>query len=103
MREEWDKRIERLKEDVKLAFGEDVTSDGTKDDIVSPDLKVRHQKSGIRYTVVSVGPRDVILKTPEGKTFILGKNDLEREYTLAWYFLILICNHNGQEQHTFWH
>jgi hypothetical protein len=34
------------------------------------------------YTVVSVGPRDIILKTPEGEEFLLDKEQLEDEYEL---------------------
>jgi hypothetical protein len=41
-----------------------------------------HTKSGIRYTVDSVGPRDVILRTPENETFLVDKDTLEKEYHL---------------------
>jgi len=49
---------------------------------LTPELKVMHRDSGIRYTISSVGPRDVILKTPEGEEFIVDADSLEREYYL---------------------
>jgi fibrillarin-like rRNA methylase len=50
--------------------------------IVSPDLKVKHKKSGYRYTVDSVSARDVTLKTPEGELFDVDQKSLESEYEL---------------------
>jgi hypothetical protein len=77
MREEWNNKVTRLKEQVNLSLGGD---DGT---IVSPELKVSHKNSGITYTVHSVGPRDVILRTPEDEQFIIDKAELENEYELS--------------------
>lgn len=78
MSEEWDKKVQRLAEEVNI-----VLDGSVKGDIVSPELKILHKNSGIRYTVVSVGKQDVILKTPEAEQFIVDKDELEREYELA--------------------
>lgn len=81
MREEWDKRIAALTEKVDLTLNAK-TKDGGEQLIISPELKVMHKDSGIRYTVDSVGPRDVILRTPEGEKFLVDKETLEAEYHL---------------------
>lgn len=83
MGEEWDKRVQRLTEEINLVLNTDSDKDGEADKIVSPELKLFHKSSGILYTVNSVGPRDVILRTPEGESFIVDKDELEREYELA--------------------
>lgn len=80
MREEWAAKIARLSEDVDITFKAKV--DGKDKEVISNDLKVRHKKSQLLYTVVSVGPRDIILKTPEGEEFLLDKDTLEDEYEL---------------------
>lgn len=81
MREEWDKKVESLSETVDIALNSKV--DGGEEQIVlSPELKVMHKKSGIRYTVDSVGPRDLILRTPEGEKFIVDATELEQSYEL---------------------
>lgn len=65
MSEEYDKRVAKL-----------------SDEILSSELKVKH-KSGILYTINSVGPRDVMLRTPEGDQILVDKDTLENEYVLA--------------------
>lgn len=80
MREEWNAKVSALSEEVDLAFKSKV--DGEDKDIISQDLKIRHKKSQLLYTVVSVGPRDIILKNPEGEEFLLDKKQLEDEYEL---------------------
>jgi len=80
MREEWQAKVVALSEEVDLAFKAKI--DGEKKDVISQDLKIRHKKSQLLYTVVSVGPRDIILKTPEGEDFLLDKDTLEDEYEL---------------------
>lgn len=81
MQEEWDTRVGRLVEAVEVVMAAPV-EDNKEEEVLSPDLKVRHKKSGIRYTIVSVGPRDVILKTPEGEEFLVDGQELENEYQL---------------------
>ena len=76
MREEWDKRIERVIHESKQPEKIDDV------EILSNGLKLLHKKSKIRYTVHSVSPRDAILVTPEGEKMLVDKNDLEKEYEL---------------------
>ena len=80
MREEWNAKISALSEEVDLTFKAKV--DGENKEIISQELKVRHKKSQILYTVDSIGPRDVILMTPEGEKFLLDKDKFEDEYEL---------------------
>ena len=77
MREEWDNRVSAALVELKdsLPSGEE--------GILSPELKVRHKKSGIRYTIDSIGPKDAILRTPEGKQILVGKDVLENEYEVS--------------------
>lgn len=83
MREEWNKKVFSLQEkkielDVKAKVKK-----GTEKIVISPELKVLHSKSGIRYTVDSIGPKEVILRTPEGKLFNVTTKALEDEYEVA--------------------
>ena len=80
MREEWEAKLNRLSESVDAVLKGKV--DGGEKLLISPDLKLRHKKTQFLYTVVSAGPRDVILRTPEGKKFIVGKDELEKEYEI---------------------
>jgi hypothetical protein len=80
MREEWEKRVSSLAENVDMAFNSKVG--GEKLPVIAPELKVRHKKSQIRYTVSSPGLQDIILRTPEGEEFIVDKDEFEREYQL---------------------
>lgn len=81
MKEEWSARVKGLAEQVDLVMNSKL--DGPeKEPVISPELKVRHKGSQIRYTVSSVGPRDIILRTPEGGEFLVDKATLEKEYEL---------------------
>jgi hypothetical protein len=80
MREEWDAKVSRLAEEVDAILKGKV--DGEEKTILSPDTKLRHKKSKILYTLDSIGPRDAILKTPEGKSFLVDKDTLEKEYAI---------------------
>jgi hypothetical protein len=80
MREEWHAKVISLTEEVDLSFKAKV--DGEDKEVISQDLKIRHKKSQLLYTVVSVGPKDIVLKTPEGEEFLLDKEQLEDEYEL---------------------
>jgi hypothetical protein len=80
MREEWDAKLSRLSEEVDAVLKGKV--DGKEKTILSPDTKLRHKKSKILYTLVSIGPRDAILKTPEEKQFLVDKDTLEKEYAI---------------------
>ena len=81
MREEWDKKVATLTETVDMAMNSKVGKEGEKP-VLAPELKVMHKQSGIRYTVDSVGPRDIILRTPESDKFLVDKETLEAEYEL---------------------
>ena len=80
MREEWHAKVMSLTEEVDLSFKAKV--DGEDKEVISQDLKIRHIKSQLLYTVVSVGSKDIVLKTPEGEEFLLDKEQLEDEYEL---------------------
>ena len=79
MREEWEAKLKKLSEEVDAALNAKV--DGKEKTVLSPDLKLKHKKSGFLYTLVSVSPRDAILSTPEGdKQFIVSADELENDY-----------------------
>jgi len=80
MREEWDAKLKTLSESVDAIFKTKV--DGKEEQVLDKDLKLRHKKTQFLYTIVSVGPRDAILKTPEGTDFLVDKDTLEDEYEL---------------------
>jgi hypothetical protein len=78
MREEWDRRVGSFlleADDVPIKAG------GTSM-MLSPELKLVHKRSRLRYTIDSVGARDVVLRTPEGDTFVVDTDTLEKEYGL---------------------
>ena len=83
MREEWETKIRKIAEDVDLTLKSKVGDKNKEKIVVSDELKVVHKKSGIRYTIDSVSPKDCVLRTPEGKTFLVSANELEKEYELA--------------------
>jgi hypothetical protein len=80
MREEWASKLQRLSESVDAVLTGKV--DGKEKTILSPETKLRHKKTQYLYDLVSVGVRDVILKTPEGKQFIVTKDELESDYEI---------------------
>lgn len=80
MREQWEARVNALVAEVELKMHANV--EGEDKPMVSPGLKVRHKGSQNLYTVKSVGPKDVILNTPEGESFLVDGPELEREYEL---------------------
>lgn len=81
MREEWTAGVKALSEQIDMVMNSTVGDDSDVP-VLSPELKIRHKKSQIRYTVDSVGPRDIILRTPEGEKFLVDKETLESEYEL---------------------
>lgn len=82
MREEWDLKVRRLLESAQPGLKFDADSDGSDDELISPELKVLHNDSKVRYTVHSVGPDDVVLRTPEGEKILVDKTTLESDYVL---------------------
>jgi hypothetical protein len=81
MKEEYAARTRAILEQVDLAMTANLPHTG-EESVISPELKVRHKGSQIRYTVQSVGPRDVILRTPEGDTFLVNAEEIENDYEL---------------------
>lgn len=81
MREEWQAGVAKLTEQIDMVMNSTVDSN-EKEPVITAGLKVRHKSSQIRYTVSSVGPRDIILKTPEAEQFLVDKETLEKEYEL---------------------
>jgi hypothetical protein len=73
MREEWGARLGALTELAATVSGE----------VISNELKVKHKVSGLRYTIDSIGRDDVVLRTPEGKHFLVDKQHLQSEYELG--------------------
>lgn len=82
MREEWARGVAALAEKVDMVLNAPVEKGGDELPVLSPQLKVRHKASQLRYTIASVGPRDVILLTPEGEKFIVDGADFENSYQL---------------------
>ena len=82
MREEWQKKVKKLTEIVDIELKTNVKKDGNDKQILSPELKVLHKKSGIRYTIDSVGSKDIILRTPENEKFLIDNEQLEADYQL---------------------
>lgn len=80
MREEWNAKLKTLNETVDVAFKAKV--DGKNVQLISPGLKIRHKESQLLYTVVSVGPHQAELKTPEGKSLRVDKDVLEKKYEI---------------------
>ncbi len=76
--EENQKRLESLFEELDMYF----TSAGDMENVISKELKVKHKKSGLRFTVDSVSPRDVILRSPEGTLKRISQATLEQEFEL---------------------
>lgn len=81
MREEWDAGVAALTEQIDMVMRSKVDGND-KEPVLSPELKVKHKKSQIRYTISSVGPRDIILRTPEGEEFLIDQEELEQNYQL---------------------
>lgn len=79
MRTLWNDRVAQLAETVDIVMH---LKSSDNNSVISPELKVRHKNSGIRYTVSSVGVNDIILKTPEGDDFLVDKEELEQNYEL---------------------
>lgn len=82
MREEWNHKVNKLVETVNVSLTSKVAKEGEKN-VIAPELKVLHKKSGIRYTIDSIGPRDCILRTPEGEKFLVDASALEKDYEIA--------------------
>lgn len=79
IKEAYNEKLRRLVE-IDLV---QATSDNPKGKpIVGPELRLRHKKSGLIYTVNSVGHSQYELRTPEGECFTVGRDELENGYEL---------------------
>lgn len=65
MREEWDKKVQKLAEEVKLSLTTKI--DGKEVEIASPGFKAKNKRSQKLYTVASAGPDVVTLVSADGK------------------------------------
>lgn len=73
-------RIRELRETFEFDLQRLLESVSANVDDVSPDLKVKHKATGFVYTVVSVSKKDVVLRTPESKEFIVDAVEFEKGY-----------------------
>jgi hypothetical protein len=79
MREEWNKKIQKLTEEVKLSLTAKV--DGKEVEIASPGFKAKNKKSQKLYTVASTGPDVVTLVSADGKEkFVINGEQWRNEY-----------------------
>ena len=78
LRERYELRLESAKRELATVM----KRKGEEIDLISPELKVKSKKTGLRYTVDSVGTNSIVLKTPEGRKLVVSKDSLEKEYEL---------------------
>lgn len=81
MQREWNDKLKKL--DEQLCEFMNVEDDDNKRGIVGVDTKVKHKGSYLLYTVHEIGPKDISLRTPEGKVFTISDSEFENEYELA--------------------
>lgn len=77
MRETWEKKINALVNELDTQFKQ---HDGEKKTAVSQGLKVRHDESGLLYTVDSIGVKDVVLINPDGERITVSLQELDKNY-----------------------
>lgn len=73
MQEEWDANVKAL---IELKASGNI-------EVISNELKVKHKKSGIRYTIDSISRDDVVLRRPEGDQILVDKAHLQADYEVA--------------------
>lgn len=93
--EKWESTLNRLSEEVDATLTGKVS--GEEKFLISRGLKLRNKVKtsggsedgsqgekikGFLYTVVDVRPNGVILQTPEGKEFPVGREELESNYEI---------------------
>lgn len=101
VRKQWERKVDRLKTDYGKYMGsDDDPEDGKKQKLdkkanknkikidtsikglLTRGIRVQHKDSGLEYTVVSASPRDVILRTPEGRAFPVSAEEINKDYKL---------------------
>jgi hypothetical protein len=80
IQEEFGKKYDALTEELDMYFKP--AKGAETEQIISAELKIKHKESGLRYTVDTVSPREVILRTPEGDLFPVSQSELEKSYEL---------------------
>lgn len=80
IREEWIARLNEAEKDLDVLFKP--TGSSYEVNVISPELKVKHKKSGYKYTVDSVGTNSVVLRAPEGELLDISAEEFERAYEL---------------------
>lgn len=78
IREAYDKKL-RL---VEISLTQPTDDNPKGKPVVGPELRLKHKKSGLIYTVNAVGHSQYELRTPEGEKFMVGRDELEKEYEL---------------------
>lgn len=80
IKEEWEKLISEVDGELDVLFK---PKKGTSEiDVISPELKVMHKKSGFRYTVDATSTNTVTLRTPEGDHLDVTHDEFENDYQL---------------------
>lgn len=79
MREEYSKILSDLVEDIDMHVR---NSKGDAKNVIAPELRVRNKKTGYVFTVDSVSPRSVTLRSPDGELISVNQHTLEDEYEL---------------------
>lgn len=74
IRQAWDKKLAALKEDLNSFLNEDIEPQ------VGTETKVKHRESQLLYTVHSIGPDEVVLRTPTGRLFTIDSASFDNEY-----------------------
>lgn len=101
VRKQWERKVERLKADYGKYMGDEGDEDDGKKSkldkkadknkikidtsikgLLSRGVRLSHKDSGLEYTVVSASPRDVILRTPEGRAFSVSAEEINKDYQL---------------------
>ena len=54
----------------------------TTTSLISPELKIRHKKTKLLYTVSSTSEGKITLRNPEGEPFTISIDEFEKEYDL---------------------
>ena len=80
LREEWEARKTSLREELKTVFKP--SKKAPEKPAISPGLKIKHKKSGILYTVDSVGHDQVIIRKPEGNRVLVPNDQIEKDFEL---------------------
>lgn len=73
MKLEWNSRLKKIVELKDSVFISNDEGEKEKESIISPELRITHEKTGIEYTVDSVGPININLRGPPGKNGEEGK------------------------------